>query len=195
VPRALSTGTCQLAQSAAFCVVGGWHPAERWLGSRHVPAERTFRKRAICFRTLTALPCLRHSPNTTTPKQSDCVIAREQFRWRAVHVAANTLGPSKDAAIRNGTLGSITGRDEFIIAEALAKALVALKELPPVQQPTRNIADMKMLLNSLYPPSDVSIHLTTARWRFLPNSSPAWCARGFKHKGEHRRSDVHGLET
>ena len=34
------------------------------------------------------------------------------------------------------------------------------------------IADMKMLLNSLYPPPDVSIHLTTARWRFLPNLRP-----------------------
>jgi hypothetical protein len=33
--------------------------------------------------------------------------------------------------MRNGTLGSITGRDEFIIAEALATALVALEQLPP----------------------------------------------------------------
>ena len=74
--------------------------------------------------------------------------------------------------MRNGALGSITGRDEFIVAEALATALVALEELPSTRQPTRNIADMKMLLNSLYPPSDVSIHLTTARWRFLPNLRP-----------------------
>jgi hypothetical protein len=51
--------------------------------------------------------------------------------------------------MRDGTLGSITSRDEFIIAEALATALVALEELPPTRQPTRNIADMKMLLNSL----------------------------------------------
>jgi hypothetical protein len=35
------------------------------------------------------------------------------------------------------------GCDEFIIAEALATALVALEQLPPVPQPTRNIADMK----------------------------------------------------
>jgi hypothetical protein len=74
--------------------------------------------------------------------------------------------------MRNGTLGSITGRDEFIVAEALATAVVALEELPPTRQPTRNIADMKMLLNSLYPPPDVSIHLTIARWRFLPNLRP-----------------------
>jgi hypothetical protein len=57
--------------------------------------------------------------------------------------------PREDAAMRDGTLGSITSRDEFIIAEALATALVALEELPPTRQPTRNIADMKMLLNSL----------------------------------------------
>jgi hypothetical protein len=78
----------------------------------------------------------------------------------------------EDTPMRNGTLGSITGRDEFIIAEAPATALVALEELPPTRQPTRNIADMKMLLNSLYPPSDVSVHLTTARWRFLPDLRP-----------------------
>jgi len=74
--------------------------------------------------------------------------------------------------MRNGALGSITGRDAYIIAEALATALVALEQLPPAQQPTRNIADMKMVLNSLYPPSDVSIHLATARWRFMPNLRP-----------------------
>ena len=74
--------------------------------------------------------------------------------------------------MRNGALGSITGRDTFIVAEALATALVALEQLPPARQPTRNIADMKMVLNSLYPPSDVSIHLTTARWRFMPNLRP-----------------------
>jgi len=45
--------------------------------------------------------------------------------------------------LRNGALGSGTGCDEFIIAEALATALVALEQLPPVPQPTRNIADMK----------------------------------------------------
>ena len=33
--------------------------------------------------------------------------------------------------MRNGALGSITGRDAYIIAEALATALVALEQLPP----------------------------------------------------------------
>jgi hypothetical protein len=82
--------------------------------------------------------------------------------------------------MRNGTLGSITGRDEFIIAEALATALVALEQLPTTRQPTRNIADMKMLLNSLYPPPDVSIHLTTARDGASCRIFAPWCARNLR---------------
>ena len=70
------------------------------------------------------------------------------------------------------SLGSVTGRDEFIIAEALATALVALEQLPEVRQPTRNMADMKMLLNTLLPHAEVSLHLTTARWRFMPSARP-----------------------
>jgi hypothetical protein len=73
---------------------------------------------------------------------------------------------------RNASLGSVTGRDEFIIGEALATALIALEQLPEVRQPTRNMTDMKMLLNSLYPAPEVSIHLTTARWRFIPSARP-----------------------
>ena len=70
------------------------------------------------------------------------------------------------------SLGSITGRDEFIIAEALATALIALEQLPDARQPTRNMADMKMLLNSLFPAPEVSLHLATARWRFIPSARP-----------------------
>jgi hypothetical protein len=72
----------------------------------------------------------------------------------------------------NVSLGSVTGRDEFIIGEALATALIALEQLPEVRQPTRNMADTKMLLNSLYPAPEVSLHLTTARWRFIPSARP-----------------------
>jgi hypothetical protein len=72
----------------------------------------------------------------------------------------------------NVSLGSVTGRDQFIIGEALATALIALEQLPEVRQPTRNMADMKMLLNSLYPAPEVSLHLTTARWRFIPSARP-----------------------
>ena len=54
---------------------------------------------------------------------------------------------------KTARLGSLTGRDEFIIGEALATALIALEQLPEVRQPTRNMTDMKMLLNSLYAPA------------------------------------------
>jgi hypothetical protein len=93
-------------------------PAQAWLPKFSPrPGGKDFPKRAICFRPLvTARTRVWHSPSTTTAKQSDCVIARKQFRWRAVHVTANTLGQCEGAAMRNGTLGSITGRDEFIIA-------------------------------------------------------------------------------
>ena len=76
------------------------------------------------------------------------------------------------SAFKSEPLASITGRDEFIIAEALATALIALEQLPDARQPTRNMADMRMLLNSLYPPPEVSLHLTTARWRFIPSARP-----------------------
>lgn len=75
-------------------------------------------------------------------------------------------------------IGSITGRDGLILAEALATALIALEQLPDVRQPTRNMADMRMLLNSLYLPSEVSLHLTTARWRFIPSARPFGASRG-----------------
>jgi hypothetical protein len=35
------------------------------------------------------------------------------------------------------SLGSVTDRDEFIIGEALATALIALAQLPEARQPTR----------------------------------------------------------
>jgi hypothetical protein len=67
---------------------------------------------------------------------------------------------------------SYTERDEFVIAEALATALVALEQLPVARQPMRNMTDMKMLLNSLCSAPQASIHLTTARWRFIPSARP-----------------------
>jgi hypothetical protein len=58
-------------------------------------------------------------------------------------------------------LGSLTDRDEFIIADALATALIALEQLPAARQPARNMSDMRMMLNSLYDPSEASQNLTT----------------------------------
>jgi hypothetical protein len=89
------------------------------------------------------------------------------LKFRAKAKGERTVSNSK-----NASLGSVTGRDEFIIGEALATALIALEQLPEVRQPTRNMSDMKTLLNSIFPPPEVSLHLTTARWRFIPSSRP-----------------------
>ena len=70
-------------------------------------------------------------------------------------------------------LGALRDRDEFIIAEALATALIALEQLPPARQPARNMSGMRMILNSFYDPSEASLHLTTARWRFPPSAHPS----------------------
>jgi hypothetical protein len=43
----------------------------------------------------------------------------------------------------------ITGRDEFIMVEALAFAIAALGRLPLELQPANNIEDMKRLLDEL----------------------------------------------
>jgi hypothetical protein len=71
---------------------------------------------------------------------------------------------------KTASSASVTGRDQFIIAEALATALIALEQLPEARKPTRNMTDMKVLLHSLCSPPEVSIHLTTARWRFIPSA-------------------------
>lgn len=78
-------------------------------------------------------------------------------------------------------LGSLTGRGEFIIAEALA---TALEQLPEVRQPTRNMSDFKEMLKSRYDRSEVSLHLTTARWRFIPG------ARSFGARGTNSDTPV-----
>jgi hypothetical protein len=48
----------------------------------------------------------------------------------------------------------ITGRDGFIILEALATALVSLEQLPEDLQPKSNMDDMRRMLE-LYPPAAV----------------------------------------
>ena len=53
-----------------------------------------------------------------------------------------------------------------------SRTCLDFEQLPEARQPTRNMADMKMLLNSLYPHAEVSLHLTIARWRFIPSARP-----------------------
>jgi hypothetical protein len=73
-------------------------------------------------------------------------------------------------------LGSITGRDKFIIAEALTTALIALEQLSKERQPVRNISDFKILFGrqkrrgsegARGAISAVSLHHRTACVRFV----------------------------
>jgi hypothetical protein len=58
-------------------------------------------------------------------------------------------------------------------SSSLLQVSISSEEVhPAARQPARNMADMKTLLNSLYEPPEVSLHLTTARLRFIPSARP-----------------------
>jgi hypothetical protein len=62
-----------------------WSP----LGGNELPKTATrFRDPRVM-----TLPCFGHSM-TERRNKGDCVIVNKGVRWRAVHAAANTLGPS-----------------------------------------------------------------------------------------------------
>jgi hypothetical protein len=88
------------------------------------------------------------------------------------------------------TMRSITGRDEFIIAEALATALVALEQLSAERQPRGDMGDMRRLLGGLCPGFNVSLHLARAKCRLFPDLDPlvVYCAYGID---EERNRDSH----
>jgi hypothetical protein len=60
---------------------------------------------------------------------------------------------------------SVTGRDHYIVVDALATALVALEQLPPKQQPESNMEDMKALLAAWASSAMVSAMLAQAKCR------------------------------
>jgi hypothetical protein len=91
---------------------------------------------------------------------------------------------------KTASSASVTGRDQFIIAEALATALIALEQLPEARKPTRNMTDMKVLLHSLCSPPEVSIHLTTARWRFIPSARPFGASGQRRHRTDENGRSV-----
>jgi hypothetical protein len=62
----------------------------------------------------------------------------------------------------------ITGRDSFLITEALATALVALEQLPADRQPHSNMDDLRKLLAAAEP-ANVSLHLARAKYRLRPD--------------------------
>jgi hypothetical protein len=70
--------------------------------------------------------------------------------------------PKEDTMTEN----DVTGRDNFIIIEALATALAALEQLPQDRQPKSNMEDMKRLLAAYDPtPGAVSVLLAQAKAR------------------------------
>jgi hypothetical protein len=66
----------------------------------------------------------------------------------------------------------ITGRDGWVITEALATALVALEQLPPKHQPSTHMDDIRKLLAAGCEPGTVNLHLAQAKCRLFPHLDP-----------------------
>lgn len=66
----------------------------------------------------------------------------------------------------------VTGRDEWVITEALATALVALEQLPPKHQPRVHMDDIRKLLAAGSEPAAVNLHLAQAKCRLFPSIDP-----------------------
>ena len=66
----------------------------------------------------------------------------------------------------------ITGHDEWVVTEALATALVALEQLPPVNQPRAHMEDVRKLLAAGCQPGTVNLHLAQAKCRLFPDRDP-----------------------
>ena len=73
---------------------------------------------------------------------------------------------------------NITGRDSFLITEALATALVALEQLPVDRQPQSNMEDLRKLLSAAEP-ANVSLHLARAKCRLFPDLDPMMVYREY----------------
>ena len=66
----------------------------------------------------------------------------------------------------------ITGRDEWVVTEALATALVALEQLPPKHQPRTHMEYIRKLLAAGCQPGTVTLHLAQAKCRLFPDVDP-----------------------
>jgi hypothetical protein len=86
--------------------------------------------------------------------------------------------PGDEAAAEQQLVGGrmarkgITGHDEWVITEALATALVALEQLPPVHQPRTHMDEVRKLLAAGCQPGSVNLHLAQAKCRLFPGSDP-----------------------
>jgi hypothetical protein len=66
----------------------------------------------------------------------------------------------------------ITGHDDWVVTEALATALVALEQLPPIHQPRPHMDDIRKLLEAGCQHGTVSLHLAQAKCRLYPDIDP-----------------------
>ena len=66
----------------------------------------------------------------------------------------------------------ITGHDQWVITEALATALIALEQLPPVHRPHPHMEDIRKLLTAGCQPGTVNLHLAQAKCRLFPDIDP-----------------------
>ena len=66
----------------------------------------------------------------------------------------------------------VTGRDEWVITEALATALIALEQLPAKHQPRTHMEDVRKLLAASSAPESVNLHLAQTKGRLFPDLDP-----------------------
>jgi len=78
----------------------------------------------------------------------------------------------QDARKRPMPKKGITGRDEWVVTEALATALVALEQLPAKHQPRTHMDDIRKLLAAGCQPGTVTLHLAQAKCRLFPDMDP-----------------------
>ena len=77
----------------------------------------------------------------------------------------------------------ITGHDEWVVTQALAAALVALKQLPEKLQPRPHMDDLSKLLAARCPPGSVGLHLAQAKCRLFPDRDPEAVYREYGLEG------------
>jgi hypothetical protein len=66
----------------------------------------------------------------------------------------------------------VTGHDEWVVTEALAKALIALEQLAPKHQPRILMDDIGKLLTAGCQPGTGTLHLAQAKCRLFPEIDP-----------------------
>ena len=77
----------------------------------------------------------------------------------------------------------ITGRDDWVMTQALATALVALEQLPEKIQPRPHMDDLRKLLTAGCAPGSEGLHLAQAKCRLFPQTDPETIYREYGLEG------------